>query len=502
VQSLENIKLEYEQIAELLPEFPEFTIPEFIHTAFLDFDSFEGDDILTYILARLHHISILHRIEAPSELIVEHFTDVYTLLGGASVSRGCCHTQMDDESSEMLFLHHLYQVGDDSLIYSFNKYCLHRGYTCAMTPYTPLIPLGGDIAESTEALDLTHVQLHSTSAMNVYQMKFDLYNSTKVLKMVAKVLNADCTSLISDFLGVKASCWQVPNASIYVSQAAEILHAMHNHDKHGIKLQLEQFSNNNPCRQQLWETHFIHFLTHFSEETKRISIPRNILLEEDRLNHALDCAEYFLYSDTSVDAKILATQILGFEIDSANYVAFAIEHSRGEGDDDLFEDYDDLRQIIYGMVYHEHTWAHSYFHLHKHDDGVKGLFATMNVDSSKIVPKKHRLSLHTYVNPELFQVVKLLEKHGTNTKQNYDLCFGNAWYMSFYNNDASKPPFTWLCPTYFCEHDVLVDHVLDTRELCTKQIVEVGNTKLTTREDNLALSHKEDNENLTDDEHG
>jgi len=44
--------------------------------------------------------------------------------------------------------------------------------------------------------------------------------------------------------------------------------------------------------------------------------------------------------------------------------------------------------------------------------------------------------------------------------------------------------------------------VLDTRELCTKQIVEVGNTKLTTREDNLALSHKEDNENLTDDEHG
>ena len=63
--------------------------------------------------------------------------------------------------------------------------------------------MGGDIAESTEALDLTHVQFHSTSALNVYQMKFDLYNSTKVHKIVAKVLNVDCTSLISDFLGVK-----------------------------------------------------------------------------------------------------------------------------------------------------------------------------------------------------------------------------------------------------------------------------------------------------------
>jgi hypothetical protein len=237
---------------------------------------------------------------------------------------------------------------------------------------------------------------------------------------------------------------QVPNAGIYVSQAAEILLAMCNHDKHGIKLQLEQISDKYPCRQQLWEKHFVFFLTHFGEETKRISIPRNILLEEDRLNDALGRAEYYLSSERSEDAKELAAQIFGRKIHSANNVAFAIarERARWESENNLFEDYDDFTQTIFGMVYLEHSWAHSFFHLHKHDDGVKGLFATMNVNSSKIVPKKSRLSVHTDVHPELSQVVKLLEKHGTNTKENYDLCFGNAWYMYFYNNDASKLPFT------------------------------------------------------------
>jgi len=209
VQSLENIKIRYEKIAECLPEYS--AIPQFVKCVFSNVDAFEdGDRILSYMFTRLHHISILDKIEAPSELIVEHFTDVYTLLGGASVPSECWHTHMDDthmddKTSETIFLHHLDQVGDDSLIYRFNKYFLHRGYNCARTPYTPLIPLVGGIAESTEALDLTHVQFHSTSALNVYQMKFDLYNSTKVLKIVEKLLNIDCTSLISDFLGVKAS---------------------------------------------------------------------------------------------------------------------------------------------------------------------------------------------------------------------------------------------------------------------------------------------------------
>lgn len=403
-----------------------------------------------YISKRVSHMQLIHSADAPAELIVEHCVDIYTIAGGSMYVDKLC---------EFIFLNYLDQLKGLGTAYCVAKYFMRRG---AMQKYVKTLTLpfcnldeDNDLSESTQALDLTHNLLDKSSATYVALLKLDLYLNTRRLKVLSRLLSVDCTSLVGEFLGVKkASWWQISDPLVYIAQVKEIYSAINSYDKNALK-ELCRELDSAAAREDYFPEYCClstmaferKFLTYFCNNLKSemLPVPRNIGLEEDRLDRSIRSRQAFL-SDANEQE----------EMASVYYTLTGRHHSQDQDDTilspslismEIFreepnqpmlqEQQVDAISALLMQTQTELILAQEYFHRHKYSEPVKALFALMKVDSTKIMPKQGIWSDAWNEGiprcPEIMQIIKLFSSFEKNTAENLDLCFGKSCRVALSN---------------------------------------------------------------------
>ena len=299
VKSMENIKIAAEQLDEEIGEardssgidiYEDCEIPRYID---------EGRKYLKQIyknMALLHKEKLEKQInDEPSEilcaLLVENCLDILAIMRKWSL-------KVIDPTTLIEFLLGLDTIlGGHSKMYSACKYFARRGsitalYTGTITGDLQVIvdqPLSGapcldqddNLSESTDALDLSNIHLNLSALFKIYCLKFWLFEKTKFLQQFDRHIlkNADCTSLVGEYLGVRSTWWQVSNADKYLKQAKEILSAINQYDKSYFA---SKAKDPNADEIFIGNSYFYYFGNNFKEENE--SVPRNLTLESQRLD--------------------------------------------------------------------------------------------------------------------------------------------------------------------------------------------------------------------------
>jgi len=402
-----------------------------------------------YISKRVSHMQLIHSAGAPAELIVEHCIDIYTIAGGSMYVDKLC---------EFILIRLLDQLKGLGTAYCVGKYFMRRG---AMQKYVQTLTLpfcnldeDNDLSESTQALDLTHNLLDKSSAAYIALLKFDLYLNTRRLKVLSRLLSVDCTSLVGEFLGVKkASWWQISDPLVYIAQVKEIYSAINSYDKNALKEECRQidlaaredyFPAENYCLSTM--AFLKKFLTYFCNNLKSemLPVPRNIGLEEDRLDRSIRARQAFLSDANEQEEMASAFYTLtgrGHSQDDTilSPSLVSIEIFTGEPNPSMSQEQDDALSSLLVQTQAEMVLAQEYFHRHKYSEPVKALFALMKVDSTKIMPKQVIWSdawNEVFPRcPEISQIIKLLSSFEKDTTENLELCFGKSCRVAHYELD-------------------------------------------------------------------
>ena len=401
-----------------------------------------------YVSKRASHIQLIHLADAPAELIVEHCIDIYTIAGGSMYV---------DKQCESTFMRHLDKMKGLGAAYCVAKYFMRRG---AMQKYVQTLTLpfvnldeDNDLSESTQALDLTHNLFDKSSAAYIAMLKFDLYINTRRLKVLSRILSVDCTSLVGEFLGVKkASWWQISDPLVYITQVKEIYSAINSYDKNALKEQCREFDLatrefgflDHVCLRTM--AYLKKFLTYFCNNLKSemLPVPRNIGLEEDRLDRSIRTRQAFLSEANEQEEMASAVNtLIGRDHSQDDTILspslVSIEIFREDPNFPLSQEQEDALSSLLVQTQIEIVLAQEYFHRHKYSEPVKALFASMKVDSTKIMPKQVIWSEVWNEEipdcPEISLIVKLLSCKEKNTTENLELCFDKSCRVAFFDQD-------------------------------------------------------------------
>jgi hypothetical protein len=283
--------------------------------------------------------------------------------------------------------------------------------------------LNEDLSESTEALDLAHFYMHKDALMGIYHSKFWVFLATKTLQYFNRrvLKNEDCTSLIAEFCGMRGYWWRVPDANMYHLQAREILTALYKHDRHYLQFTSTQIrSRNSPAADYLR-----YFLRH--AKTEMVSLPVDRKIEARRLDHILKIGD-----DTFRDTlEVLGLKDTGpFNSEYAKKALKNLSLARLKRTSPT----QNIRPIEYFELFMEMEVARAYFHRHKYSDPVRALFAQMNKDCTQITPKFFKADPFSdiFLNTEVRQIIKLLDRYSLRSDDNLDLLFGIASRVDLY----------------------------------------------------------------------
>eukprot|EP00554_Chaetoceros_debilis_P007306 CAMPEP_0194076636 /NCGR_PEP_ID=MMETSP0149-20130528/3409_1 /TAXON_ID=122233 /ORGANISM="Chaetoceros debilis, Strain MM31A-1" /LENGTH=482 /DNA_ID=CAMNT_0038757437 /DNA_START=324 /DNA_END=1772 /DNA_ORIENTATION=- len=389
-------------------------------------------------------------------LMVEHSLDLLEIMKRWNAHGHICPSFLHTfKCMDVLFDEH-------SKMYSVCKYFCRKGtkntsiFVDADDENGPLELIGApcldhndDIGESTVALDLSHLYSSVEALFHIYRLKFWLYDMTSGLRIINEHCldcSQDCTSLIGEYLGVRACWWQVPGgARVYLGQAREILSALNRYDRpHLLHIQERApalFAGSD------WsgERYFHCFLRHTEREI--LPVPRNEALETRRLDLAMKRGSillqnryqcYLMFVDPGRHIRMMR---------GGNREQYNLElASKGGNMNDILDEYRNVLEnpksreagLCKDDLKIEEAFARAHFHRNKYSSRIKSLFATMGLDSAQIWPEDYGNSLSlgphdpwdsrllNATHPDIAKVVDVLRRHNLMNRENSLVCFGTS----------------------------------------------------------------------------